>query len=228
MKKLFCFVSIIVLIFVSFSFGQDIAVVYDASVEDGGGIVVQNPKQLADLIVEKLEEKKLTAEIVDSDALIEYMNANPKGIYVLAQGTTPGTIFKNQGKNDLVYSWLRDGGIGAMIGDFPFYYYWDKGERIEPAVGGQQSVFGFQVTQAVQAEVKPTVLGKQYIPSLKNWTTDRPLGLSVLRQNNFEFESYADDGTYADPIAFRTNDMEGWYINFHTSCCGPLYRHMIK
>lgn len=222
MKRLFCFVSIITLTFAGYSLAQDVAVFYDAAVENGGGIAVQNPKQLADLVVEKLEEKKLTAEIVDSDALAEYMKANPKGIYVLTQGTTPGTIFKNQGKNDLVYTWLRDGGIGGMIGDFPFYYYWDKGARFIPEAAGQQSVFGFQVTQAVQADVKPTDLGKQYIPSLKNWTTDRPIGLNVLRQNNFEFESYADDGTNADPIAFRTNDMEGWYINFHTSCCGPV------
>ena len=27
-------------------------------------------------------------------------------------------------------------------------------------------------------------------------------------------------GTNAEAIAFRTEDMKGWFINFHTSCCG--------
>ena len=42
----------------------------------------------------------------------------------------------------------------------------------------------------------------------------------MLQANDFEFESYADDGSNSDPIAYRTEDMKGWFINFHTSCCG--------
>ncbi len=222
MKKLFCFVSIIALTFVSYSFGQDVVVVYDVKMENGNGLGVQNAKQLADLIVEKLEDEKLTAEIVDADGLIKYMDANPKGIYVITQGNTPETIFKNKGKEDPIYSWLRDGGIGGFIGDYPFYYYWDFGAnaRVTAAGAGQQKVFGVTVTNASVANVSPTDLGKQYIPSLEKWTSNRPSGLNVLNQNDFEFESYADDGTNADPIAYRTEDMKGWFINFHTSCCG--------
>ena len=93
------------------------------------------------MMVEELEAKKLTAEIVDSDELAEYMKANPQGIYIITQGNTPGTIFKNQGKKDLVHSWLREGGIGGFIGDYAFYYYWDKGARVTAAGAGQQSVF---------------------------------------------------------------------------------------
>ncbi len=226
MKKLFCIVSIIALTFVSYSFGQDVAVVYDAKMENGGGLGIvggaAGAKGLADLIVEKLENKKLTAEIVDADGLVEYMDANPKGIYIITQGNTPETIFQNKGKEDPIYSWLRDGGIGGFIGDYPFYYYWDFGanNRVEITGAGQRSVFGFQVTNGNTASVSPTDLGKEYMPSLKKWTSNRPAGLNVLEQNNFEFESYADDGTNADPIAYRTEDMKGWFINFHTSCCG--------
>ncbi len=43
-----------------------------------------------------------------------------------------------------------------------------------------------------------------------------------MKQNEFEFESYADNGVNADPIAYRTKDMKGWFINFHTSCCGTV------
>ena len=226
MKRVFCFVSIIALTFVSYSFGQDVAVVYDGKMENGAGLGitggVAGAQQLAELIVEKLQDEKLTAEIVDAEGLAEYMDANPKGIYILTQGNTPETIFENKGKEDPIYSWLRDGGIGGFIGDYPFYYFWDFGAnaRVTAAGAGQQKVFGVTVTNASVANVSPTELGKQYIPSLEKWTSNRPAGLNVLEQNDFEFESYADDGTNADPIAYRTEDMKGWFINFHTSCCG--------
>lgn len=220
MKRLYYLVGILVLVVMSSAFGQDVAVFYDETVENGGGLAVPNPMQLAELIVDELADKKLTAEIVDSDRLAEYMEASPQGIYIITQGNTPGTIFKNQGKKDLVYSWLRDGGIGGFIGDYAFYYYWDKGARVTAAGAGQQSVFGATVTNGTVSSVTPTDLGKEYIPSLKKWTSNRPSGLGVLKQNDFEYESYADDGTNADPIAYRTEDMKGWFINFHTSCCG--------
>ena len=220
MKRLFCFISVLVLTFTGSTFGQDVAVVYDEGIENGGGLAVPNPNQLAEMMVEELEAKKLTAEIVDADGLVEYMNANPNGIYIITQGNTPGTIFKKDGKKDLVYTWLREGGIGGFIGDYPFYYYWDKGARVTAAGAGQQSVFGVTVTNGTVSAVSPTDLGKEYIPSLKKWSSNRASGLAVLEGNDFEYESYADDGSNADPIAYRTEDMKGWFINFHTSCCG--------
>ena len=228
MKRLFCFVLIITITLVSYAFGQDIAVVYDINLENGAGLGIPGgqpgAQQLADLIVEKLENKKLTAEIVDSDGVVEYMNANQKGIIVLTQGNVPDTIFQNKGKDDLIYSWLREGGIAAMVGDYPFYYFWDfdLNNRVTNAGAGQQSVFGVTVTNANTINASPTDLGKQYIPSLEKWTSNRPAGIAVLEQNDFEFESYADNGTDADPIAYRTEDMKGWFINFHTSCCGTV------
>lgn len=220
MKKLSCLAWILALAFTSYAFGQDVAVFYDEAVENGGGLAVPSPKQLAEMIVDELDAKKLTAEIVDSDGLAKYMKANPEGIYIITQGNTPGTIFKNQGKKDLVHSWLREGGIGGFIGDYAFYYYWDKGARVTAAGAGQRNVFGATVTNGTVTAVTPTDLGKKYIPSLKKWSSNRPSGLGVLKQNDFKYESYADDGVNADPIAYQTEDMKGWFINFHTSCCG--------
>ena len=220
MRFLVFLITAICLLIVSNIFAQDVAVFYDAAVEGGRGLAVNNPAQLADMMVKELKARKLTADVVDSDGLAKYMKANPKGIYIITQGNTPGTIFKNQGKKDLVYSWLREGGIGGFIGDYAFYYYWDKGARVTAAGAGQRSVFGVTLTNGTVTQVAPTDLGKKYIPSLKKWASNRPSSLGVLKQNNFEFESYADDGTNADPIAYRTKDMKGWFINFHTSCCG--------
>ncbi|MBM3240197.1 hypothetical protein FJZ31_28260 [Candidatus Poribacteria bacterium] len=226
--KLIILTIVLCMLLVNLTFAQDVAIFYDASVEVLG---VNDAVGFANLLVEELENKKITAEIVDSDGLAEYMNNNQKGIYLITQGQTPGTIFKNQGKKDLVYTWLREGGIGGFVGDYAFYYYWDKGARITAAGAGQQSVFGVTVTNGTVSQVVPTELGKKYIPSLKKWTSNRPSGLVVLQANEFEFESYADDGVNADPIAYRTKDMKGWFINFHTSCCGtavPSNEQMAK
>ena len=160
MKKVFSLTLILGVIFTSYAFGQDVAVFYDAAVENGNGLAVPNPKQLAEMIVEELDGKKLTAEIVDSDGLADYMKANPKGIYIITQGNTPGTIFKKEGKKDLVYTWLRGGGIGGFIGDYAFYYYWDKGAHVTAAGAGQQSVFGATITNGTVSQVSPPTLGR--------------------------------------------------------------------
>jgi len=57
MKRVFCFASVLVLICTSYTFGQDVAVFYDAAVENGGGLAVPNPLQLAEMIVDELDKK---------------------------------------------------------------------------------------------------------------------------------------------------------------------------
>ena len=101
MKRLFCCACALVLICTSYVSGQDVAVFYDAAVENGGGLAVPNPKQLAEMMVEELEAKKLTAEIVDSDELAEYMKANPQGIYIITQGNTPGRYLRIRARRTL-------------------------------------------------------------------------------------------------------------------------------
>jgi hypothetical protein len=41
-----------------YTFAQDVAVFYDETVENGGGLAVPNPKQLAEMIVDELDAKK--------------------------------------------------------------------------------------------------------------------------------------------------------------------------
>jgi hypothetical protein len=204
------------LVSINRSFTQDVAIFYDANIPVLG---INDGPGFAGLLVDELKKKNIMAEIVDSKGLADYMKANPTGIMLVSQGLFPGTIFANKGKDDLVYSWLRGGGIGGFAGDYPFYY-WDNTANVA-AGGGQQKIFGVTVTNSSTANVEPTELGKKYIPSLqKQWTSNRPVGLAVLQNSGFEFESYADDKANSDPVAYRTKDMKGWFINFHTSCCG--------
>jgi len=227
MNKLLVSLTVLCLFLVNWVSAQDVAIMFDPALPVLG--IVDAPG-FANLLVEELGNEGLDAVVVDSDALAEYMEANPTGIMLVSQGIVPETIFSNQGKDDLIYSWLRGGGIAGFVGDYPFYYW----EAIANAAagGGQQKVFGVTVTNANTAVVSPTELGEQYIPSLADeWTTNRPAGIGVLEANGFEYESYADDGSNADPIAYRSDDMEGWFINFHTSCCGvgvPTNAQMAK
>ena len=55
------------------------------------------------------------------------------------------------------------------------------------------------VTNGTVSQVSPTDLGKEYIPSLKKWSSNRASGLAVLKANDFEYESYADDGVKRRP-----------------------------
>ena len=101
MKKLFCFACALVLICTSYALGQDVAVFYDAAVENGGGLAVPNPDQLAEMMVEELEAKKLTAEIVDSDGLAEYMKANPKESISSRKGIRRGRYLRIRARRTL-------------------------------------------------------------------------------------------------------------------------------
>ena len=82
----------------------------------------------------------------------------------------------------------------------------------------QKSAFEVTVTNGTVTQVAPTDLGKKLIiPSLKKWASNSPATRGVLKENNFGFESYADDDTNAVPIVYEAKDMKGWLINFHTS-----------
>ena len=60
------------LIVINFTLVQEAAVFYDKTAEGGRGLAVNNPSQLAKMMVKKLKSQKLTAEIVDSDSLTKY------------------------------------------------------------------------------------------------------------------------------------------------------------
>ena len=44
MRKLLCFIPVLVLTFIGYAFGQDVAVFYDAAVENGGGLAVSRTR----------------------------------------------------------------------------------------------------------------------------------------------------------------------------------------
>ena len=122
MKGVLILTIVLCLFLVNSVFAQDVAIMYDPAlitlgINDGAGF--------AQLLVKELQGKGLSAEIVDSLGLVAYMEANPTGIMLVCQGIMPGTIFQSKGADDLIYTWLRGGGIGGFAGDYPFYY-WDN------------------------------------------------------------------------------------------------------
>ncbi|MFC1712565.1 cohesin domain-containing protein [Candidatus Poribacteria bacterium] len=187
----------------------DVAIFYDEDQAVGDPV---DAELYAHLLVEELENKGLSSGIVDSEELAEYMRANPKGIMLICQCLVPGTIFQDKGEEDLIYSWLRNGGIGGFALELPFYY-WDFYFNV--SAEGPKGIFGVDVVRETTVNVKPTELGLKYIPSmLDEWPTNLSAYLPILENYPLQYESYADDGAYSDLIAYRTEDMEGWFIHF--------------
>ena len=73
---------------------QDVAIMYDAALPTLG---INDGPGFAALLVDELGARNVTAEIVDSVGLADYMIANPEGIMLVSQGIMPGTIFQAEG-----------------------------------------------------------------------------------------------------------------------------------
>jgi hypothetical protein len=190
---------------------EEICIYYDPA----KGNAWINPAQMAPAAEAALTDKRIPCSIMDTDTMVSYMNANAEGIVIMTSGIAPGEIFKSQGDKDLVHKWLFAGGIMFWTGDWPFYY-WDVPANC-PGAAGEASVFGVTVTQgADNTLVKPTDLGAELIPSIKQHLSCRPVSIAILEANDFAYESYADNGDLADPIAFQAEDMKGWFVNTYT------------
>ena len=192
---------------------QEVAIYYDPA----RGTAWVDPAQLAPAVDEALAKKNMESSIVKTDALVTYMEANKEGIVVMTSGIVPGEIFQSKGDEDPLYEWLMEGGVMFWSGDWPFYYWGDVANC--PAAQGEVSLFGVAFTQGMGPPgqpMTPTDFGKELVPSMAEHPSSRPVSLAVLENNKFEYESYADDGSFADPIALRTSKMEGWFVNFYT------------
>ena len=190
---------------------EEVSIYYDPS----KGPAWIDPAKMAPAVENALTDKRIPCSIMDAKALVDYMNANAEGIVIMTTGIAPGEIFKSQGDKDLAHKWLFAGGIMFWTGDWPFYY-WDVPANC-PGAGGEASVFGVTMTQGADGtKVKPTALGKELIPSIKEHISCRPVSIAILESNKFVYESYADNGNLADPIAFQAPKMKGWFVNTYT------------
>ena len=205
---LLCVILILGLFICSVLLAQEVAIYKDKSdawIDSG---------QMAPAAQKALDAKGIKNNLVNAADLVTYMNANKTGIVIIATGLAPSEIFTNQAGKDPVRQWLIDGGVLIWTGDWPFYY-WDVTANLSGAAG-EIAVFGVTITSGTVSTMEPTVLGKKLIPSIKEHTANRPIILATLKNNKFNYESYADNGALADPIALQTSQMKGWFVNMHT------------
>lgn len=153
----------------------------------------------------------------DENALLTYMEQNPKGIVVMNSFEAPSTIF---GKDDdsFVEKWLENGGIMIWESYYPFRM---RGHARVPkdSFGNVFDVdVDFQKILAPKLETKPTDSGKRFMPSLKSYETYIPVDIAILDQLGFKYEVYGavgENDEYADPIMFRSPGMKGWFMYHH-------------
>jgi hypothetical protein len=212
-----CMGLIIVFLVCGNVWSQEVAIYYDPA----KGSAWIDPAQMAPAAEAALVAENIKCRIVNAQELVTYMEANAEGIVIMTTGIAPGEIFQNKGEQDLVHTWLYDGGVMLWTGDWPFYY-WDVPANC-PAAAGEVSVFGVTVTQSADGTLmEPTDLGKELMPSIEEHLSSRPISLATMESRDFEYESYADNGSLADPIAFQAPKMEGWFVNIHTWPVGAL------
>jgi len=185
----------------------------------------KSTKAIEDKIAEELTKAKVEFKIGTADEFLAYIEENPTGI-VVSPIVVPEDVYSiGMVDKSPIEKWLNGGGTLIYSGDTPFYAAGKKdapGQKIVPGDAGGNDVFNFasQYVTTAGAAVKPTELGKKYIPDLQPFNPNRPAQVNVLENEQCEpIEVYGDDGgNLADPVLFRTEEMKekkGNFVHIH-------------
>ena len=131
-------------------------------------------------------------------------------IVILSCGTMPSGLyqFPNADPDGSVIEEFLDGGnIVINIADWFGYMSYEGGVRsAENGAGGAQNIFDAPINfnSAVNG-MTVNDNGTKYLPSLKDFVTDRPWHLNTLDGTPWEVTTFAENGAYADPaVAVNT------------------------
>jgi len=173
-----------------------------------------NDKQLKDL------EAWATTNLKDNELDIIWL-----------PGTMPSVLYPNPNlkpNGSLAEEWLYNGNMFINVADWFAYCTYEGGARgADNAAQGAAnilnvpaSVIGFDDG----APMKMTASGKKYIPSLKDFPTNRCVHLSSLKNSDWEVavifgsEGGSDDATKeerVDPVVLREKKSDGYLAIIH-------------
>jgi len=181
----------------------------------------------AQVIVDTVKNKVGSIEmfpIAKQDELADWAkkNTGDKQIdMLLLSGQFPATLYKpgNAKPNgSIAEEFLEDGNLIANTGDYMFYVVDGAGTN---AAGGLQNMMDIPGITMWDDDtpVKVTADGKKYLPSLKDFVTDRPFHLNELT-GDWETEvifagNDDEDSTRADPVVVRNTDDDGRLAIFY-------------
>jgi hypothetical protein len=151
-----------------------------------------------------------------ADWVEKHTSNNQLDVLILC-GQFPSTIYQaGNGEPDgsLAEEFLEAGNMIANTGDYMFYVVNGAGTN---AAGGLQNMMDIPGTSMWDdnTSVEVTDDGKKYLPTLKDFQTDRPFHLNEL-QDPWETEIiFAGDEMRADPVVVRDTDTDGRLAIFY-------------
>lgn len=140
---------------------------------------------------------------------VEHTGNGQQDVILLACGTSPSALYpfpnlKPDGSN--VENFIEAGNVVINVADWIFYMSYEGGVRsAENAGTGAANVFdipGLDFGERGQGTfaMKPTDLGKKYIPSLANFNSNRPWHVEQFANTDWDLVIFAEaDANNADP-----------------------------
>jgi hypothetical protein len=179
-----------------------------AAVADAAKIIMENAKIKS--LFKKIDNFGDGDEVGDNSPLAKWTKAHTgdkqKDVIVLVCGTTPSGLYpfpnqKPDGSN--VEKFIEDGNILINIADWIFYMSYEGGVRIaDNGASGAANIFdipGLDFGSRTN-NMKVNANGKKYLPSLTDFTTDRPWHVEQFKGADWEVTTFAEaDANNADP-----------------------------
>ncbi|MBM3238797.1 hypothetical protein FJZ31_21110 [Candidatus Poribacteria bacterium] len=161
-------------------------------------------------------------EVGDSSPLAKWTKAHTGNkeidVIVLVCGTTPSGLYpfpNKQPDGSNVEKFIEDGNILINIADWIFYMSYEGGVRsADNGPSGAANVFDIPGLSfgSRNNNMKVNANGKKYLPSLTDFTSDRPWHLEQFKGTDWEVTTFAEAGANdADP-AVAVNKKYGGII----------------
>lgn len=127
-------------------------------------------------------------------------------VIILACGTTPSSLYpfpNKQPDGSVVENFIYDGNVVINIADWIFYMSYEGGVRSpDNGAAGAANIFNISGLSFASRNnaMKVNANGKKYLPSLRDFTTDRPWHLEQFQGTDWEVTTFAEAGPNdADP-----------------------------
>ncbi len=153
----------------------------------------------------------------DLAAWVEQHTDNNRIDVLILFGQFPAAIYapgNTQQDDSIAELFLEGGNIIANTGDYMFYVVNGAGTN---AAGGLQAMMDIPGITMWDDDtpVKVTEAGEEYLPTLRDFNTDRPFHLDELRVPWETEVIFAGDDTRADPVVVLDTETEGRLAIFY-------------
>jgi hypothetical protein len=172
-------------------------------------------------------------EVGDDSPLAKWTKAHTgdkqKDVIVLVCGTTPSGLYpfpNKQPDGSNVENFIEDGNVLINIADWIFYMSYEGGVRSADNGGsGAANIFDIPGLSfdSRSNNMKVNANGKKYLPSLVDFTNDRPWHVEQFKGTDWEVTTFAEaDANNADP-AVAVNKKYGGIIAALLQKAAPIW-----